>query len=402
MDLFEIKRNSAPPLPSSWHSPQVPAAGLCPPAAVTSGLASQCIAWVLYRVSASCESGGTRGERVGGGAGPRGIDRSRAAADPPESTAVIHRPFSETRRGKGGRGRPRGVSPRLEEPVRRVRVGPCLLKAAGLVTAEQTPRRAGGASAAVELRQVFSAVKRVGASPWAVKSIPTAPFPSGRVSTGVTPSTKRCQQGSPAVLLPSPGSRGTGRAIPRGREHAWHRAAAGCGSPISNRGDMGSPAPKGSHRTRSPAGLWICGVSGRWRGCANATGPRGARTEGGQRSELRLMLEPAPSIPAPRGAARIPAIASSAGENLPRHFTACGKSFEPLPCHTAFSYLFACWLFHAELARMTFPAQLPSCFRLFYQQIQLENGYHLAEKQTEKHIFVSKTLMIGRIAPISA
>lgn len=93
---------------------------------------------------------------------------------------------------------------------------------------------------------------------------------------------------------------------------------------------------------------------------------------------------------------------SSAGENRPKHFTPFGKIFEPLPCHPAFSYLFACWLFHAELARMTFPAQLPSCFRLFYQPIQLENGYHLAEKQTEKHIFVSKTLMIGRIAPISA
>lgn len=86
----------------------------------------------------------------------------------------------------------------------------------------------------------------------------------------------------------------------------------------------------------------------------------------------------------------------------PKHFTPFGKTFEPLPCHPALSCLFARWLFHAELARMTFPAQLPSCFRLFYQPIQLENGYHLAEKQTEKHIFVSKTLMIGRIAPISA
>lgn len=93
---------------------------------------------------------------------------------------------------------------------------------------------------------------------------------------------------------------------------------------------------------------------------------------------------------------------SSAGEKQPKHFTPLGKTFEPPPCHSAFPYLFACWLFHAELARLTFPAQLPSCFRLFYQPIQLENGYHLAEKQTEKHIFVSKTLMIGRIAPISA
>lgn len=140
MDLFEIKRNSAPPLPGSWHSLQVPTAGLCSLGAVTRGLVSCCIVWVLYRVSASCESGGTRGERAGGGAAPRGIDRSRAAADPPESTAMIHRPFSETRRGRGrGRG-PRGVSPRLEEPVRRVRAGSCLPKAAELVTAEQTPR----------------------------------------------------------------------------------------------------------------------------------------------------------------------------------------------------------------------------------------------------------------------
>lgn len=114
------------------------------------------------------------------------------------------------------------------------------------------------------------------------------------------------------------------------------------------------------------------------------------------------MRDPSPTTPAPRGAARRPALAPSAGEKRSRHFTPRGKSFEPLPCHAAFSYLFARWLLHAELARMTFPAQLPSCFRLFYQQIQLENGYHLAEKQTEKHIFVSKTLMIGRIAPISA
>lgn len=243
-------------------------------------------------------------------------------------------------------------------------------------------------------------MKRVGASPRGVKNIPTAPFPSGRVSAGVT---KRCQQGSPAGLS-SPVSGGTGRALPRGREHAWDGAAAGCGSPISNRGDAESLAPKGSHRTRSPAGLWICAVSGRWRrgrslrGCAKAPGPRGARTAGGQRTEPWLTRVPAPNSPAPPGTARSPAIASSAGEKPPRHFTPCGKCFEPLPCHTAFSR----WLFHAELARMTFPAQLPSCFRLFYQQIQLENGYHLAEKQTEKHIFVSKTLMIGRIAPISA
>lgn len=76
----------------------------------------------------------------------------------------------------------------------------------------------------------------------------------------------------------------------------------------------------------------------------------------------------------------------------PKHFTPFGKTFEPLPCHPSLSCLFARWLFHAELARMTFPAQLPSCFRLFYQPIQLENGYHLAEKQTEKHIFVSSLL----------
>lgn len=38
----------------------------------------------------------------------------------------------------------------------------------------------------------------------------------------------------------------------------------------------------------------------------------------------------------------------------------------------------------------------------FYQEIQHENGYHLAGKQIEKHIFASRMLMIGRIAPISA
>lgn len=55
------------------------------------------------------------------------------------------------------------------------------------------------------------------------------------------------------------------------------------------------------------------------------------------------------------------------------------------------------------LKQHVWPLQHNSClvFNSFYQEIQLENSYHLAERQTEKHIFVSKTLMIGRIALIS-
>lgn len=167
-------------------------------------------------------------------------------------------------------------------------------------------------------------------------------------------------------------------------------------------------APRGWAARMPPSaaagpGMWICRVSGQVttgpppRLCKRPRCPlRGAHgsAAGGQNTWG----------PAWGGGRLCPALVapSSAGEKQPRHFTPFGQSFEPPPCHPAFSYLFACWLFHAELARLTFTAQLPSCFRLFYQQIQLENGYHLAEKQTEKHIFVSKTLMIGRIAPISA
>lgn len=72
-----------------------------------------------------------------------------------------------------------------------------------------------------------------------------------------------------------------------------------------------------------------------------------------------------------------------------------------LPTIRAFFICLSCGYFMSK--RHTWPLPHNSCFvfNSFYQEIQLENGYHLAGRQTEKHIFVSKTLMIGRIALIS-
>lgn len=279
------------------------------------------------------------------------------------------------------------------------------LKRPSWVTAEQTPHEAGGSAAAIRLRQMFPAVTRVGASR-SHSPVPLGPglrwSPTGRggaVRAARPFSFPLRDRAAPAVT-----SRGDGNT--RGTEP---RRAAGAPFPS---GEMRDPPPR-KVRT-APGAQPGCGFAGVGRVAAEPSpaglsqrpgSPRGSHCGWAARSggaEPRLMRDPSPTTPAPRGAARRPALAPSAGEKRSRHFTPCGKSFEPLPCHAAFSYLFARWLLHAELARMTFPAQLPSCFRLFYQQIQLENGYHLAEKQTEKHIFVSKTLMIGRIAPISA
>lgn len=82
--------------------------------------------------------------------------------------------------------------------------------------------------------------------------------------------------------------------------------------------------------------------------------------------------------------------------------TVCQGIFTNSSYNPDIFHLFALWLFHGEAAVMTFTAQLLSCFLiLFIGRFNLKNGYHLAERQTEKHTFVSKTLMIGRIVLIS-
>lgn len=72
--------------------------------------------------------------------------------------------------------------------------------------------------------------------------------------------------------------------------------------------------------------------------------------------------------------------------------------FQSVPLQIANEYLqilptiqafFICLSFgYFMLKQHVWPLQHNSClvFNSFYQEIQLENGYHLAERQTEKHI----------------
>jgi len=297
------------------------------------------------------------------------------------------RPLGQRRPGPFPAGFPSVDCPSRRRPqsaAGRLRVTAVLSRGDGNTRGTEPPRRAGGeqrpggAGASGERRQtaLHAGIPRAG-------------------QAGSQPRSKTCH-----------GRAGGSPPSPRAVDVDFQAVGTGDNSAVAQAQQWKRPwSPTHTRPGRGAHGLAA-------RGKAPRRGGKGSRPQS-QSPPGSWIYRPQPTAPFhseadPRGDAQggrasgSPWVDSSAGESQPRHFAPPGRGFEPPPCHPAFSDLFARWLFHAELARMTFPAQLPSCFRLFYQPIQLENGYHLAEKQTEKHIFVSKTLMIGRIAPISA